>query len=168
MTTPPPRQRQPGDGWVTCSCGSRHWGLHGAAGLLLARRDSDSPTAPITAVVLQHRALWSDQGGTWGVPGGAIAPEETATEGALRESQEEAGINPGDVIVRGEHHIDHGPWGYTTVLGELRPGADTHVQPTDPESLAIAWVPLQEVTARELLPAFAAAWPTLLHRLQQM
>jgi hypothetical protein len=25
-----------GDGWVSCRCGERHWGTHGAAGLLLA------------------------------------------------------------------------------------------------------------------------------------
>ncbi len=168
MTAAPHRVPQPGDGWVQCSCGQRHWGLHGAAGLLLARRQSDAPKAPVTAVVLQHRALWSDQGGTWGVPGGAIAPDETPTQGALRESEEEAGINPDNVIVHSTHRIDHGPWGYTTVLGELAPGADPHVQPTDPESLAIAWVHLDDVTARELLPAFAAAWPTLLGRLQQM
>lgn len=168
MTEAPRRQRQPGDGWVDCSCGHRHWGLHGAAGLLLARRESDSAGAPVSAIVLQHRAMWSDQGGTWGVPGGAVAPDETPTEGALREAQEEAGINPANVLVRSEYRIDHGPWGYTTVLGELAPGAADDVRPTDPESLEIAWVDLADVTARELLPAFADAWPTLLTRLQQM
>jgi hypothetical protein len=35
-----------GDGWVQCDCGNKHWGLHGAAGLLLVR---DS------MVLLQHR-----------------------------------------------------------------------------------------------------------------
>ena len=26
-----------GDGWIECNCGGKHWGLHGAAGLLLVR-----------------------------------------------------------------------------------------------------------------------------------
>ena len=64
-----PRHLQPGDGWVECTCGRRHWGLAGAAGLLVARRGQDGR---VGHVLLQHRAPWSDQGGTWGVPGGAI------------------------------------------------------------------------------------------------
>lgn len=161
MKPGPGSNRSPGDGWVECTCGSRHWGLHGAAGLLLVRRGDVLGATEPSAVVLQHRALWSDQGGTWGIPGGAIGPDETPVEGALREAQEEAGIDPAHVRMRGEFRIDHGPWGYTTVLAELTPGASTEVRPTDPESLEIAWVALQDVTARELLPAFAAAWPTL-------
>ncbi len=167
MTPAPKMHPQPGDGWLQCACGHRHWGLHGAAGLLLAKRTSDSATAAVSAVVLQHRALWSDQGGTWGVPGGAVGPDETPTQGALREAQEEAGINPGDVIVRDTYQIDHGTWAYTTVLGELKPGADSHVHAADAESIDIAWVALGEVTQRELLPAFDSAWPMLLKRLQQ-
>ncbi|MEK8228421.1 NUDIX domain-containing protein [Oerskovia sp. M15] len=58
-------------------------GLAGAAGLLVARRDEDGRVAH---VLLQHRATWSDQGGTWGVPGGAIHPDETPEQGALREA----------------------------------------------------------------------------------
>lgn len=154
-----PSQRNPGDGWVQCACASRHWGLHGAAGLLLMRRDPHAPSG--RAVVLQHRALWSDQGGTWGIPGGAIGPDETPVQGALREAQEEAGIDPTGVEVRDEFHVDHGPWGYTTALAELLPGARTDVRPTDPESLEIAWIDLDAVPDRELLPAFARAWPQL-------
>ena len=56
-----------GDGWVMCSCGHRHWGLHGAAGLLLIRRDLDQPR-----VLLQLRAAWTHGGGTWALPGGAL------------------------------------------------------------------------------------------------
>lgn len=59
---------QPGDGWVMCDCGRRHWGHNGAAGVLLARRDE--ATGRVTHVVMQHRALWSAEGGTWGIPGG--------------------------------------------------------------------------------------------------
>lgn len=55
---------QPGDGWVMCDCGRKHWGHNGAAGVLLARRDET--TGRVTHVVMQHRALWSAEGGTWG------------------------------------------------------------------------------------------------------
>ena len=67
---------QPGDGWVMCDCGRKHWGHNGAAGVLLARRDET--TGRVTHVVMQHRALWSAEGGTWGIPGGAISDGETA------------------------------------------------------------------------------------------
>jgi len=153
---PTHRQRQPGDGWVECACGRRHWGLHGAAGLLLVRRDADG--TPV-AVVLQHRALWSDQGGTWGVPGGARAPGEEAVEAALREAAEEAGIDRGAVRITGTSVLDHGGWTYTTVLAE----ALTAFTPaaTDQESLDVAWVPVADVAALPLLPAFGEAWPGL-------
>lgn len=154
--------RHPGDGWVDCACGSRHWGQFGAAGLLLARRDA---TGAPSHVVLQHRALWSHLGGTWGVPGGALAPGETPVDGALREAHEEAGIPPGAVRILGEHVLDHGPWRYTTILADVLPGTAIDVRPTDPESLEIAWVPVGQVTDRTLLPAFAQAWPQLLERL---
>lgn len=182
----PARPRQPGDGWVECACGQRHWGLHGAAGLLLARRDEAG--API-AVVLQHRATWSHHGGTWGVPGGARHPWESAHDAALREAAEEAGIDPAHVRVLGEHAVVHPDWSYTTVLAEEvvaepvpasgddpdgRHGAGTgrrradgvRPRPTDDESLAVAWVPVDDVPALPLHPAFGAAWDTLLAALR--
>ena len=155
-----PHHPQPGDGWVECACGRRHWGLHGAAGLLLARR---GPDGLATDVVLQHRAVWSDQGGTWGVPGGARMPDETAVEAALREAQEEAGIDPTAVRVLDEHVLDHGPWSYTTVLAV----AESPLEPraTDTESLEVRWVPVGEVRLLPLLGEFARAWPMLHARL---
>ncbi|MGY4645524.1 NUDIX hydrolase [Cellulomonas sp. URHB0016] len=152
--------RQPGDGWVECACGRRHWGLHGAAGLLLVRRDARG--RPV-AVVLQHRAPWSDQGGTWGLPGGARTPDESAVEAALRESAEEAGVDPACVRVRGTSVLTHADWSYTTVLAdELVPVVPVA---TDAESVEVRWVPVAEVAALPLLSAFADAWPDLRRRL---
>ena len=149
------RHRQPGDGWLDCTCGARHWGLHGAAGLLLFR---DRPDGTIE-VVLQHRALWSDQGGTWGLPGGAVQPTETAAQGAIREAVEEAGIDPAGLTVLTERVLDHGTWRYTTVVARATGSQDPRA--TDPESLEIAWVALDDVPRRPLLTAFGAAWPAL-------
>jgi 8-oxo-dGTP pyrophosphatase MutT (NUDIX family) len=152
--TGPALHRRPGDGWVECACGRRHWGLHGAAGLLLGRW---SPTHDdVDAVVLQHRAVWSDQGGTWGVPGGAREPGESAVEAALREAGEEAGIEARWVRVLGEHVLDHGPWSYTTVLAEALTAFEPAV--TDTESLEVRWVGAGDVAALPLLPAFGEAW----------
>ena len=160
LGVPPEHVPHPGDGWVECSCGRRHWGLHGAAGLLLARR---GPDGTADAVVLQHRAMWSDQGGTWGVPGGARAPGESPVRAALREAAEEAGIDAAAVTVLGTHLLDHGEWSYVTVLADAT--GDLDPRPTDAESLEIAWVASDDVAALPLLPAFAAAWPTLRARL---
>lgn len=156
-----PRHLQPGDGWVECACGRRHWGLFGAAGLLLVRRGPDG--AP-SDVVLQHRAAWSDQGGTWGVPGGAVGPDESPTTGALREAAEEAGIDPDDVVPVREHVLDHGTWRYTTVVAEVARGRVVEPTATDAESVEVRWVPVDDVAALPLLPAFADAWPGLLPR----
>jgi len=141
---------------VQCDCGSRHWGLHGAAGLLLARR---TPDGTLDAVVLQHRALWSDQGGTWGVPGGAIGPHESAEQGALREATEEAGVPPSAVRVRGSVVLDHGTWSYTTVLGETLTAFEPAA--TDAESLEVAWVGVDDLADLPLLPGFGEALPRL-------
>ncbi len=159
----PPRDRLhhgPGDAWVDCACGRRHWGLFGAAGLLLVRRSREGHA---THVVLQHRADWSDQGGTWALPGGAIQLGETAEEGALREAHEEAGVSPRAVGVRGSHVLTHPDWSYTTVIADEL----TIVEPvpTDAESVDVRWVPLDDVAGHPLHPAFADAWPTLLARI---
>jgi 8-oxo-dGTP pyrophosphatase MutT (NUDIX family) len=163
VTELPPRERLhhgPGDGWVECRCGRRHWGLFGAAGLLLVRR---SRAGEATHVVLQHRALWSDQGGTWALPGGALQPGETAADGALREAHEEAGIPREAVGVRGSHVLEHPDWSYTTVIADEL----VHLTPvaTDAESVDVRWVPLPEVDGLPLHPAFADAWPTLRARI---
>lgn len=154
MTAP----RGTGDAWVECACGRRHWGRFGAAGLLLARR-----TAQGVQVLLQHRALWSDQGGTWGLPGGALAEGEAPVHGALREAAEEAGVDPAHVAVRDTYVLDHGAWAYTTAIGWVTGPQD--VRPTDDESLEIVWVDVDDVADRPLLVAFGAAWPELRRRI---
>ena len=66
-----------GNGWVISPNGEKYWGKFGAAGLFLQAGDK---------ILLQHRAAWTAQGDTWGIPGGARDSHETATEAALRET----------------------------------------------------------------------------------
>jgi 8-oxo-dGTP pyrophosphatase MutT (NUDIX family) len=146
--------RGDGDGWTRCAAGHRHWGLHGAAGLLLRDRHDG-----VDRVVLQHRAWWSHQGGTWGIPGGARDSDETAVAAALRESAEEANLQPTAVRPYGQLIDDHGGWSYTTVLAG--PTAPVDPEPTGGESEDVRWVDAAGVDALPLHPGFAAAWPRL-------
>ncbi|MCW2599398.1 MAG: hypothetical protein JWM02_1227 [Frankiales bacterium] len=143
-----------GDGWTRCALGHRHWGVYGAAGLLLV--------APGPAVLLQHRAYWSHHGDTWGVPGGARGSQETAVETALREAVEETGLDTATVDVVGELVDDHGGWTYTTVLG--RAAAELPVHALDQESTDVRWVPVDGVLSLPLHPGFAGTWPELRNR----
>ncbi len=44
--------------------------------------------------MLQHRAAWTHEGGTWALPGGARDSHEDAVAAALREAVEEATLDP--------------------------------------------------------------------------
>lgn len=157
---------QPGDGWVMCDCGRKHWGHNGAAGVLLARRDD--ATGRVTHVVMQHRALWSAEGGTWGIPGGAISDGETAIEGALRESFEEANITSQDIDVVGAYCENHGNWRYTTVFAFEKPGHSVNPCAHDDESMEIKWVPIDDVPKLKLLTAMRTDWPSFRARLDSL
>ncbi|GAA3944098.1 NUDIX domain-containing protein [Microbacterium soli] len=143
--------RDPGDAWVISASGERYWGRYGAAGLLAVDAQR--------GVLLQHRVGWSHFGGTWGVPGGALHEGESALPGALRESHEEAGIPAGSVRARFTSVLDLDIWSYTTVIAEVTTPFEPVI--SDPESLALEWVPVGEVDQRPLHPGFAAAWPGL-------
>ncbi|RGE16837.1 NUDIX domain-containing protein [Leucobacter sp. wl10] len=144
--------RNPGDAWVTASDGGRYWGRFGAAGLLAHDRALD-------AILLQHRVTWSDHGDTWGIPGGARHEGEAAIDGAIRESQEEAGVPDHAVTPRYTHVLDRGGWTYTTLVAEVTAPFEPRI--TDPESHALEWVPVAEVDLRPLHPAFASSWRLL-------
>ena len=149
--------RGDGDGWVVSDTGAAFWGKHGAAGLLLrAPGPNGSP-----AVLLQHRAPWSHQGGTWALPGGARDSHETPEQAAVREAHEEAGL-PADLLTvrttvvtataAGSH------WTYTTVIADAAEQLDTV---PNRESSELRWVSVDEVAELPLHPGFAASWERL-------
>ncbi len=140
------------DGWVTCSFGHRHWGLLGAAGLLVHRDGADG-----VELLLQHRATWSHHGGTWGTPGGALHAGESPEHGALREVREELGLLP-DAVVLGPRSVDdHGGWSYTTVLARPIRGIEPGDLRLDGESEGVAWIPLANLASVLLHPGFEAS-----------
>lgn len=144
-----------GDGWRRCAQGHDHWGVYGAAGLLLV--------APGPTVLLQHRAVWSHHGDTWGLPGGARGSQESAVQAALREAAEETGLDVTTLEVVDELLDDHGEWSYTTVVATT--GTELPVHALDRESADVRWLPAHGVDDLELHPGFATTWPALKTRL---
>jgi 8-oxo-dGTP diphosphatase len=159
-TAYPERVQGDGDGWVVSDTGAHYWGRFGAAGLLLRAPRSDGTSA----VLLQHRAVWSHQGGTWALPGGARDSHESAEETAVREAREEAGLTAEQLAVRATMitaeiaGIGGTHWTYTTVIAD----ADEllHTVPNR-ESAELRWVGEDEVAALPLHPGFADSWQRL-------
>lgn len=144
----------PGDAWVEGPEG-KFWGKFGSAGLLV--HDAGR------GVLLQHRAIWSHQGGTWALPGGARHEGESAIDGALREAWEEARVPAANVEFIFSSVFDVGYWTYTTVAVRVVKSFEAVI--SDPESLALEWVPLSDVEQKPLHSHFAASWPELRERL---
>ena len=139
-----------GNGWVRCSLGHRHWGRFGAAGLLITDGEQ---------VLLQHRSAWTHEGDTWAVPGGARDSHETPITAALREAAEETSLDLDAIAPFGEWVDEHGGWSYTTIMARAAPGLV--VVPTNFESAAIRWWPIDQVAGLKLHRGFAGTWPTL-------
>lgn len=139
-----------GDGWVECPCGNKHWGLNGAAGILIVRGRE---------ILLQHRAPWVHNGDTWGIPGGARDSHETTIEGAFREAVEETGIDTDLLTPLHTFTDDHGDWKYETVIARAADGLVAHE--VNDESHEVRWVDIDEVAHLPLHPSFEKSWPEL-------
>jgi len=139
-----------GDGWVQCDCGNKHWGLHGAAGILLVRGHE---------ILLQHRAPWVHNGDTWGIPGGARDSHESVIQGAIREAIEETGIDPAFLTPLHTFSDDHGNWRYDTVIA--RATQDLIAHEVNDESHEVRWIDVDAATDLNLHPSFSKSWPVL-------
>ncbi len=144
-----------GNGWARCGRGHRHWGRHGAAGLLVTAPDSaGQPT-----VLLQQRSWWGSHGGAWGPPGGARDSHESELHAALREAAEECALDPASVTVHGVLTDDHGGWTYQTVLANAP--RLVRALAVSEETKEVAWVPVGAVSSLRLHPGFAEQWNVL-------
>ena len=139
-----------GDGWVECACGNKHWGINGAAGILILRGNE---------ILLQHRAPWVHNGDTWGIPGGARDSHESTIEGAFREAVEETGIDTQLLTPLHTFTDDHGSWKYDTVIARAEEGLVA--REVNDESHEVRWVAIEKVAELPLHPSFAKSWPEL-------
>ena len=143
------------EGFTRCGRGHRHWGEHGAAGLLVRAKSNGK-----WHYLLQRRGQTSDHAGTWGLPGGALHEGELPAMGAIREATEELGVLPN---LRPGHQIevaDHGGWSFHTVVCDA-PG-DVPASPADGstshETSGWAWVTASQARDMPLHPMFAASF----------
>ena len=137
-----------GDGWIQCACGNKHWGVNGAAGILILRGNE---------ILLQHRAPWVHNGDTWGIPGGARDSHESTIEGAFREAVEETGIDTNLLTPLHTFTDDHGSWKYDTVIARAADGLVAHE--VNDESHEVRWVKFEDIPHLPLHPSFAKTWP---------
>lgn len=152
-----------GDGHVKCAQGHTHWGRFGAAGMLLDHTDSNTG---VRRYLLQHRSPWVMEGGTWGIPGGAMDSHETPEVAALRELSEEVGQPPGLSNVRHLHTNDHGNgWAYHTIGATVPDGPEGPWEPSsgdaNGEGVETGWFTPAEVSELPLHPGFASSWDQL-------
>ncbi|NLZ57136.1 MAG: NUDIX hydrolase [Corynebacterium sp.] len=160
-----------GDGWAAGPAGASVWGRNGAAGLLLLAGSDDEEVSQ-WQVLMQHRAHWTNNGGTWALPGGARDSHESEAEAALREASEETGIDAEhvtilhSVVTAGPFAADPdrpelaGGWTYTTVIARTDNGHPLKTVANE-ESLELRWVRVVEVEDLPLMAAFQMAWPGL-------
>lgn len=151
--------------WVKCTDGKWRFGRNGGSGVLLVapnpRRDKG------WMVLLQQRASNAvDNGGKWGVPGGAINDGETAEHSAIREAIEETGARSFDLLgtTVGSVVFAPGGWSYTTFV-RILPEPFLAVADDADESAAFAWVPVERVLKLKLHPGLFGAWKLLVDML---
>ena len=107
--------RDPGDAWVLGADGAQDWGGFGAAG--------PAAVDAHRGILMQHRATWSHHGGTWGLPGGARRLGESAIDAALRETEEEIGLDRRHVELLGAlpDYLTGTGFRITPLVGIVRP-----------------------------------------------
>ena len=139
---------------LACRCGRFHYGQYGAAGLVL--------TNPIGEVLLARRSEFVHRPGLWAFPGGALEPGETNADCALREAEEELGIDPNAVVVTSTvPGVDHGVWRYTYVVASLAPDSQRIRLRLNWETDAVTWLLPDQVGTLKLHPYLRDTWTTL-------
>jgi 8-oxo-dGTP diphosphatase len=157
-------RRDRAEGYRTCKVtGKRHWGVHGAAGILpyVITRDGRM------WVAMSLRSPWVQDGSTWAGFGGAIDGRESAWQAARRETSEEVEglrFGRGTIAAKFRDFCPHGcGWSYTTYVveclpakGGRLPGLRVRKGHSAWETSQLAWVPAGQVANRRLHPGYAA------------
>ncbi len=103
------------DRWTFCSLGHLHWGAHSGAGLLLRY----VPRRGEPVYLLAERSRWVDEGGTWGIPGGAAHDGESPEAVARREAAEEIWPVPGYRVTGIDVQDCGGGWEFRIVRADV-------------------------------------------------
>jgi 8-oxo-dGTP diphosphatase len=135
--------------WMICAAGHVHWGADGGAGLLLRHLPRDGPAS----YLLAQRSRWVDEGGTWGIPGGAMKSGESPKAAARREAEEEIGLLP-DYRLTGVIVQDcGGGWRFHIVCADVDEAFPAFcLQETD----ATGWFTIEQMRTLPLHPGFRA------------
>jgi len=135
------------DRWTFCSLGHIHWGAHGGVGLLLRY----VPLRGEPLYLLAERSRWVGEGGTWGIPGGAIRAGESAEAAARREAAEEIWPLPRYRVTAVDVQDCGGGWRFRIVRADVgEPFAAYAASQTD----ATGWFTLTEMQSLRLHPGF--------------
>jgi 8-oxo-dGTP diphosphatase len=134
-----------GERWATCSLDHVHWGANGGAGLLFRY----APEGAEPRYLLAQRSRWVDEGGTWGIPGGAIRTGESSAAAARREATEEIGEPPGYAVRAVQVQDCGGGWQFAIITADVDDPFEAYcLRETD----ATGWFTVDEMRALALHP----------------
>jgi 8-oxo-dGTP pyrophosphatase MutT (NUDIX family) len=135
----------PAERWTSCELDHVHWGVNGGAGLLV--RYAPENAEPI--YLLAQRSRWVDEGGRWGIPGGAIRDGESPEMAARRETVEEIGTLPSYRVTGVQSQDCGGGWIFHTISADVEDRFDAFCgQETD----ATGWFTREEMRHLPLHP----------------
>ena len=155
-------------GYFHTSDGKKLWGWYGAAGTLIRHTD---PQTGEKRYLLQKRAPWVQDGGTYSIPGGAIdhvgGVAETPIQAANREAEEELGRKLPEGTTHAETRTKtfgegKNAWSYHTVVMDsptmFNPEGQgvAGVHDTRNESRGYVWAAPREMADLPLHPHFRA------------
>jgi 8-oxo-dGTP pyrophosphatase MutT (NUDIX family) len=139
---------------TTCAKGHEHWGMFGAAGVLLVQGEAGTVG---NKYLLHKRAPGTHEAGYWSTPGGAVRMGEPALTAARREFQEETGIDVSDLKVLHTHVDDHGGWMYRTYLMDAN-SIPAAIPTLNWESGDWGWFTAEEGCAMDLHSGLRELW----------
>jgi 8-oxo-dGTP diphosphatase len=134
------------DRWMVCDLGHVHWGAYGGAGLLLRYVDDGG-----AVYLLGQRSGGVDEGGAWGIPGGAMRRGEQPEEAARREAQEEIVPVPSYRLTGQEEQECGGGWTFHIVRGDVDEPEPIRIRH---ETVATGWFTAAEMSTLSLHPGF--------------